>query len=68
MKTKAVIGMVLMLVLLSLSGCYLAVGGYGWERPYHHDHDSYYSGPGAYYHGGYYNGHDGYRGWGHDRD
>ena len=77
MKKKIVLGMMLMLMLLPVVGCYFAVGGYGWDRD-HHAHDGYYrdSNNGNYHgyngydqrSGGYNRGRENYRGGWHDRD
>ena len=41
MKKKIVLGMMSMLMLLSVGGCYVRVGGYGRDREYN-DHDGNY--------------------------
>jgi hypothetical protein len=67
MKKKILPVMMLMIMLLSVGGCYFAVGGYGWDT--YHGHDGYYQGYNGSYHGdgrGYYRDH--YRGGWHDRD
>jgi hypothetical protein len=68
MKKKILSVMMLMIMVLSVGGCYFAVGGYGWDGA-HHDHGGYYQGYNGSYHGdggGYYRDH--YRGGWHDRD
>jgi hypothetical protein len=77
MKKKVALGMMLMLVLLSVGGCYVGIGGDGGSRA-HHDQAPNYHGYDNKYHedGGSHTdrdydkggSHDSNKGESHDRD